>query len=73
MVDSSVETSKDKLKCENYGVHCMNNAVGEADMARGLGVRFYCRECMTHDFMFELEDMMIHWFSVLENGMNKHE
>lgn len=45
------------ILCYNYGVDCMNNAVGEADMGSGKGVNFYCRKCMTYDGMFDIEDI----------------
>lgn len=47
----------ERILCHNYGVDCLNNAVGEADMGTGLGVKFYCRSCMTYDGMIEPEDM----------------
>ncbi len=45
------------ILCFNHGVDCMNNAVGEADMGDGKGVKFYCRKCMTYDDMFDIEDI----------------
>ncbi len=47
------------ILCYNYGVNCMNNAVGEADMGDGRGVKFYCRKCMIYNSMCEIEDVDI--------------
>ena len=55
MNEKQVEESR--IKCHNYGRDCMNNAVGEADLGNGSGVKFYCRKCMTYDDMFDIEDI----------------
>lgn len=48
-----------RILCYNHGRDCMNNAVGEADMADGKGIQWYCRNCMTNNDMIDVADMII--------------
>ena len=46
----------EKLQCFNFGVHCLNNAVGEFDIGDGKGVKFYCRKCVEEFSLMEIDD-----------------
>lgn len=52
-----IQVKDSHILCYNYGAACMNNAVGEADMGDGRGVKFYCRKCVLGDRLCEIEDM----------------
>ena len=50
------EKMSERILCFNHGVHCMNIAVGEFDLADGKGVKFYCRKCVEEYSNMEIDD-----------------